>query len=343
MKKHLCVMAVVLFLPFIFFGCATNRGSEKPELAQWNGTYNSLAAYLDEPSFAGIFADKAAAKADLAAYLATDFVSCKIEGNVFTLYTALDAGGKATAINYVFKRKIEPGRGVWYAFESDRSDAYKYLIATLPGQDDPQGAVHFHFRYGNTSFEALAGGANLPTAVKAGTPADKVQEVVTEFFGRFASSARWEGTYNSLSSYLDEPSFATIFAGKDEAKARLAEFFATDFASLKIEGDTFALYADRDAGGAAAATVSYSLKQTIEPGMGVWYAFESDRSDAYQYLIATIPGQDDPQGAVHFHFRYGNTGFEALLAGTTLPTAVKVETPAEKVQEVLAEFLGRFE
>jgi Zn/Cd-binding protein ZinT len=171
----------------MFLGCQTVRDSKEPELAQWNGIYNSLSSYLDEPSLAGMFEGKAAAKADLAEYLATDFASLKIEGDTLTLYTAPNAGGTATTVNYSFKRTIEPGRGVWYAFESDRSDKYRYLIATLPGQDDPEGALHFHFRYGAGGFDALAGGDNLPTAVKAGTAIDKIQEVVEEFFERFAS------------------------------------------------------------------------------------------------------------------------------------------------------------
>jgi Zn/Cd-binding protein ZinT len=171
----------------MFLGCQTNRGIAEPELAKWNGTYNSLASYLDEPSLAGIFADKAAAKSDLAEFLATDFASCKIDGDTLTLYAAQNAGGTATAIRYVFKRKIEPGMGVWYAFESERNDKYKYLLATLPGQDDPGGAVHFHFRYGTGGFDALAEAANLPTAVKAETPQAQVQEVVEEFLGRFVS------------------------------------------------------------------------------------------------------------------------------------------------------------
>jgi Zn/Cd-binding protein ZinT len=187
MKRYVCITAIALLLPFVFSGCLTNRGSEEPELAQWNGTYNTLSSWLDEPSFAGIFADKAAAKADLAEFLATDFASLKVDGNTLTLYAAQNAHGNPTTITYAFKRKIEPGMGVWYAFESDRSDKYKYLIATLPGQDDPEGALHFHFRYGAAGFDALVGGANLPTAVKAETPNDKVQEVVEEFFGRFAS------------------------------------------------------------------------------------------------------------------------------------------------------------
>jgi hypothetical protein len=57
----------------------------------------------------------------------------------------------------------------------------------MPDADEPGGAVHFHLRYGATSFEALAAGENLPTAVQAGTANDKVQEVVEEFFERFAS------------------------------------------------------------------------------------------------------------------------------------------------------------
>jgi hypothetical protein len=188
MRRSLVVVAIVLLLPFVFFGCQTvKQGNEASELAQWNGTYNSLASYLDDPFFAGIFAGQDKAKADLAEYLAADFASVKIEGDAFTLYTARNAGGVPTAITYVFKRKIEPGRGVWYAFESDRNDKYKYLIATVPGRDYDGGAFHFHLRYGAEGFDALSSGTNLPTAVQAGTANDKVQEVIEEFFERFAS------------------------------------------------------------------------------------------------------------------------------------------------------------
>ncbi|MDR2398327.1 MAG: metal-binding protein ZinT [Spirochaetaceae bacterium] len=341
MKGYVRVLAIGLLLPFMVLGCATAKGAGEPELAQWNGTYNSLASYLDEPSFAGIFADKDAAKADLGEYLATDFASMKIEGDTLTLYTERDAKGAAATIHYTFKRIIEPGRGVWYAFESDRSDHYRCLIATVPGQDDPGGALHFHFRYGARDFDALATAAKLPTAVQADTPDDNVQESLEEFFDRFASLQRWEGTYNSLASYLDEPSFAGIFAGKDEAKANLAEYLVTDFTSMKIEGDTLILYTERDAKGAATA-IDYRLTRIIEPGRGIWYAFESDRSDHYRCLIATVPGQDDPGGALHFHFRYGARDFDALATAANLPTAVQADTPDDNVQEILEEFFDRF-
>jgi Zn/Cd-binding protein ZinT len=332
--------AVLLTFGLVLAGCASSPDKSEPELAQWEGTYNSLSSYLDEPAFAGIFADKAAAKAELAGYLATDFASLKVEGDTLTFYAAPNAGGAATAISYSLKQTIETEYGAWYAFESNRNDQYQYLLATLPGQDDPEGALHFHFRYGASGFDALLAAGNLPTAVKAGTPTDKVQEVLEEFFGRFASPERWEGTYNSLSSYLDEPAFEGFFADKADAKAVLAAFLATDFASLSGKGGSFILYTAQNAGGSSATAISYTLKRTIETEQGAWYAFESNRNDQYKYLLATLPHQDDPEAALHFHFRYGDSDFDTLLAAGNLPTAVKAGTPIDKVQEVLEEFLA---
>jgi Zn/Cd-binding protein ZinT len=150
--------------------------------------------------------------------------------------------------------------------------------------------------------------------------------------------AGWEGTYNSLSSYLDESSFAAIFVGKDAAKAKLAGFLAADFRSVKVESDTITFYSDRDAKGAS-IKVSYSRKPIGEP----WNAFESDQYGKYKYLIATPPGADYPEGAFHFHLRYGTEGFDALVNGNNLPTLLKADTANDKVREVIEEFLGRFE
>jgi Zn/Cd-binding protein ZinT len=151
--------------------------------------------------------------------------------------------------------------------------------------------------------------------------------------------AGWEGTYNSLASYLDDEAFTDVFTGKDAAKAKLAEWLAADFKSVRIEGGAIAFYSSKDAAGTPTTTVSYSRKTDIE----FWNAFESDQDSAYKYLLATEPGADYDGGAFHFHLRYGTAGFDVLVNGSNLPTAVKADTANDKVQEVIEEFLERFE
>jgi hypothetical protein len=94
-------------------------------------------------------------KEKFAELIESDFKSCVIKGDTFTLYTGADATGTATKITYTFDRKVEIGGKDWYAFEGDIAGNHKYLVALPPKRDTPETLEEVHFRYGNVGFDSL--------------------------------------------------------------------------------------------------------------------------------------------------------------------------------------------
>jgi hypothetical protein len=158
---------------FVFFvsGCPQggSGGKSEPELAKWNGTWNAVTNVFDETYLTKTFTDGVtqinsaysmsitvdAFKKKFAELIETDFKSCVIKGDTFTLYTGSDATGTSTKITYTFVKKVEIGGKDWSAFEGDIAGNHKYLVALLPKRDTPETLEEVHFRYGNAGFDAL--------------------------------------------------------------------------------------------------------------------------------------------------------------------------------------------
>jgi Zn/Cd-binding protein ZinT len=143
--------------------------------------------------------------------------------------------------------------------------------------------------------------------------------------------AKWAGTWNAVTNDINESWMDQTFAdgaayilathGKAISDSDLRDFFSemlgTDFASSVIADDTFTTYTEADAAGTA-TKITYTFKQRFaadedDGKIAYWYAFEGDRADDSQYLIALLPEQDSPDTMEHFHFRYGTDGFDALM------------------------------
>ncbi|MDR1867478.1 MAG: ZinT/AdcA family metal-binding protein [Treponema sp.] len=177
-------------------GCVSNRSGGKTELAQWAGTWNAMTNVLDDPGLNKTFVEGAAyiqyvhsktitadgLKQVFAPMLRTDFKSCKIEGDTFTVYTETDLQGTATHITYTYKGESEG----WHRFEGNQSGRYKYLAAYLPERDSTGNtAEHFHFRYGADGFDALEANPSwMATVMLKGTTiaqlAASLKEVIRE-------------------------------------------------------------------------------------------------------------------------------------------------------------------
>ncbi|MDR0411505.1 MAG: GDSL-type esterase/lipase family protein [Treponema sp.] len=147
---------------------------------------------------------------------------------------------------------------------------------------------------------------------------------------------KWTGTWNSLSSYLDESSMGSVYKtfaqtisaetqrtiGASDVEAFVKKVFSTPFASFKIAGNTITFYPDQDAGGEPIAAGTYTFRQkTCDQ-----YYFEDSQANDYRYWIANPPGQGEPR----FFFAYDSAGFDAAVGktGRARPTAVPAGTPA---------------
>jgi Zn/Cd-binding protein ZinT len=330
--------------PSATYGAAV-RFTRTLTLAEWTGTWNSMTNYLDADWLQSTFEagatdqmNAAALKALFAQMMTTDFMSCVISGDTFTMYTGADASGTATKITYTFKQTFEGGEEegetfYWYAFEGDQNGNHNYLIALLPEQHSPETAVHFHFRYGSEGFQALVDNENwYATLAKQGTTNEQIKQSLADVItGMFNSNepelAKWNGTWNAVTNVFNETYLTKTFTDGvayinstysmsitvDAFKEQFAELIEVDFKSCVINGDTFTLYTGDDATGTA-TKITYTFDRKVEIGGKDWYAFEGDIAGNHKYLVALPPKRDTPGTLEEVHFRYGNAGFDSLIA-----------------------------
>jgi Zn/Cd-binding protein ZinT len=233
-RRLLAGFAVLLITAmFTWAGCDSNGSNENtdPELAKWNGTWNSFANYVDEPWLNDFFTQGAAAissstgqsvsadtiKGLAKTVFATPFKSFKIQDDSITFYQQPDAAGTGVTISYAYVKKEHDEGDDWYYFEGSQSSDYKYWIALPSAQDSDQTPVHFHFHYAADGFPsavAKIGGMSQTVAVKQGTTNDQViaqftvllQEIdwADIFASLQPSLSAWAGTWNSMVQYLDD-------------------------------------------------------------------------------------------------------------------------------------------
>jgi Zn/Cd-binding protein ZinT len=161
-------------------GCDNgNGGDPEPELAEWNGTWNSYLEYFDEPQLLTILEAQYEPykermtleefKAFVKSIVRTDFGSFVIQDNTITFYEQKQtqknpSGNVLDTVTYTFKGTLTDvwGAGTaeeagfdWYAFKGDREGDHKYLLLEEAGRDTSSGPLHFHMRYGGKGFADL--------------------------------------------------------------------------------------------------------------------------------------------------------------------------------------------
>ncbi|MDR0628955.1 MAG: ZinT/AdcA family metal-binding protein [Treponema sp.] len=187
-SRRLLAGFVVLLITAIFTvaGCDNGGGSDDPELAEWNGTWNSYYDYFDEPELVAILEDQYDASdayktmfATFDPFLAfvknlalTDFDSFVVQGDTITFYKRMKT---IDTVTYTYKgvRQVVWGQETadFYAFEGDKAGDHKYLIFEEADRDTADGPLHFHMRYGSESIDSLVSGAGMwaPTIVSYDT------------------------------------------------------------------------------------------------------------------------------------------------------------------------------
>ncbi len=176
-----------------------------------------------------------------------------------------------------------------------------------------------------------------------------------------AALAPWEGTWKSLSVYLDDPALTPSCEAVAAHNAAytpqgvlgfLKKMYRCDFAGMVVKGDSVTF---RKVDGSVLGTVSYRSAGTAPiPGNDKpWHLFEAvgDPGEAYRYLALVEVHSDGPDAMKHWHLRYGNTSLEALVGSeadaTWWPTMAAEDTTAAAVAadlgseaEAFAQFLG---
>lgn len=178
---------------------AQERVETPTALAPWSGSWVSGWSFGTEamqPAFDAIMgATPELTQADILAYYErgnrTDFDAMRVEGQQVTFEG--DGGSVTCAYGAAGTEDVAqvPGQA-WSLFETtDEACApYRYLLLNPQHAAEPGSSPHFHMRYGDSSFTALAGddGPWFPSLYPEGTEIDAVT-------GGWSASARTVGVY----------------------------------------------------------------------------------------------------------------------------------------------------
>lgn len=172
------------------------KPAEKPaeeitSLKPWEGTWNSIALYLDDKALDEAYAEKAKKEKKTASEIkdgkkeiyASPVMNMVIsedkvkyfEGKLTKEGGAGDLLGEDT---YKYMGQVPMGKGNWSYFEAtNENPKYKYLLFTkVHGEDMP----HFHIRFSNKGMDDIKAQKSYPTFIKFNTTIEQLKEEIAE-------------------------------------------------------------------------------------------------------------------------------------------------------------------
>lgn len=164
-----------------------DKAADEVALADWDGEWNNIANYLDDPGLKGAYEEVAKrdniteeeAKKNFADHVAVDFGALKIDGDSITFLTKAE-GDEIDKADYklVDKHAMEHGGKTLYWYEFSSNGKYPtILLMPVHGEDH---MPHFHLRVGASAEEMLAKDDWYPTFVSPTVTIDQVYEEVAE-------------------------------------------------------------------------------------------------------------------------------------------------------------------
>ncbi len=190
-KKIIQAISVLLALAGLMAGTAASAFADS---SQWDTTWTSSYAYLDDDVMDNLYSTLAGetgytadqVESGLASMLYTAFSSITILDITSILGAQKDTlavkiDGAAT-VSYTYEDTVTVSWGEysfdWYCFTAADAGDYEYIIVTAVHQDGEDGMLHFHLRYGSTSFNDLIGNEAYnywwPTFVRSSLTAEDV-------------------------------------------------------------------------------------------------------------------------------------------------------------------------
>lgn len=190
-------VAATILAASMMWGAAAQAAPDS--LQDWNGLWNDMGLYLDNPGAQGawdVLAQKnhvtpAEAKTAYTKKRSNDMAAMDISGNTIRIFPAAGSVGNdrdamlKPVVEYEFKGTIETKKGnktkTWSKFEAKDKNARYPRLMLLPVSRDEGPLVHFHYRYGKESFEELAAMKNWgPTMVADDSTDDAIAKYITK-------------------------------------------------------------------------------------------------------------------------------------------------------------------
>lgn len=172
------------------------KPAEKPaeeitSLKPWEGTWNSIALYLDDKALDEAYAEKAKKEKKTASEIKDEkkeVYASKVMNMVISEDKVKYFEGKLTKEGgagdllgedtYKYMGQVPMGKGNWSYFEAtNENPKYKYLLFTkVHGEDMP----HFHIRFSNKGMDDIKAQKSYPTFIKFDTTIEQLKEEIAE-------------------------------------------------------------------------------------------------------------------------------------------------------------------
>lgn len=261
------------------------------------------------------------ARSFLQTMMGSSFGDLEVGGNTVTYYNP--DGSVRCRCEYEFAGKETVTFGAeefdWYKFVLRSGDEacseYRYLIATGVHSEGEEGMIHWHMRYGNTSFDDLINNPGYamwyPTLTDEETSAETLAENYAEgapMLGAMMKAARappitlgaWNGTWANPGMILDDPAMDPVY----EAMA--------DAANSVVEPEKIQIY---DAQG---ELLSLSVEEVAEEAHGDDCLCAAVAARVTQLAIPELFGDEIPtQGMLRVTYHHPGQGqrecFEHIL------------------------------
>ncbi|MDO5717604.1 MAG: ZinT/AdcA family metal-binding protein [Tissierellia bacterium] len=169
------------------------EAAEEVSLADWDGTWNNMGAYLNDEELQDSFKELAEkegntpeeAKAAYEKKRMCEFDGLVIEGNQIKFLDGFqDKGGNAVSeaeYEYTATHQVKHGNFdiEWFVFTAKEADA-KYPVLLMMPVHGEEALTHFHMRYGDDEQKLLEEEGWYPTFVKPSSTYDQLKEEITE-------------------------------------------------------------------------------------------------------------------------------------------------------------------
>ncbi len=169
---------------------------------------------------------------------------------------------------------------------------------------------------------------------KTAEPTEENSEIAKDL----TNLKNWEGSWGSMTKYLDVPEVDKAFeevAAKEnttaeEVRKNYDEKRKVDFNGIKFEGDKVTFFEEPEyKDGNEITSATYRFKEMVE-NKQTWYIYEADEKDA-KYPVLALMESDIDSGLHHFHMRYGASQEEVMAKDGWYPGFVWPDTTTEQI------------
>lgn len=195
--KQFASLLLAVMLAFSLAAC----GGSSDELGNWEGRWNAMTSYFDEPELQSTFEEGAGAcgmtveqlKTAYGMLISAEYPSMVVEKNTVKFYSAVGDETPAQTISYTYAGQYtltsDDEELIWYEFLGDTDGDYKYLAITFPERDAEDQVKAVHYRNGAESFEALFGEdvAGAATLISSDSTTEEIKNTLSPVFEELAA------------------------------------------------------------------------------------------------------------------------------------------------------------